>query len=557
VKIIAIIARVLAIGIAVLGVVDPAMTSLREGSPDIALVGDSTIARQVRDRLGDNYRVVDGAWDKASATIIVGNALADRIPAGRVFAVRDSSVAVERFVVPAEVTSAARIPIAVRAPNAIVKLHANNAVVDSVIPRGVIPSEAPVPRSGSDEGRDPHLTFAPWSPGVFTLEARAHRGNDSASVFAITNVVDRSHAVLFFDRRPSWMSTFVRRSLEADRRFSVASRVVTSRNVSTSAGQPPSSLADPGVLELYDVIVIGAPTALTAGDVAGLEQFLRRRGGAVVLLYDGPPTRGVHDRLTGVTSWTTRQLRTPIAATAEEDTVALRFTETTVPLKWTGIHRTIAATSRPDTANDIVWATTIGAGQIIVSGALDSWKYRDRTTSGFDEFWRSTISRAAREASQVVTIQATPNLARPGERVAIKVTVRDSLATPTVQLDSNPVQMWRGDRAGEYVGMVRAPSDGEHWLNAFAGGARVEAPLVVRGNVSRVATDDWSTVSRVARASGGVGGSLDSVVSAVKERVVRERRPERWWPMRSAWWIVPFALLLGLEWFVRRRRGLA
>src|SRR5689334_1052088 len=130
-NIVAIIARVLAIGIAILGVVDPAMTSMREGAPDVAVVGDSAMAARLRDRLGKDYHVVYGAWDKASATIVAGHALPDRIPTGRIFAVRDTTVAIDRFVVPAEVTSEARIPLSV-ASNGVVKLHANNAVVDSV-----------------------------------------------------------------------------------------------------------------------------------------------------------------------------------------------------------------------------------------------------------------------------------------------------------------------------------------------------------------------------------------------------------------------------------------
>jgi hypothetical protein len=34
-------------------------------------------------------------------------------------------------------------------------------------------------------------------------------------------------------------------------------------------------------------------------------------------------------------------------------------------------------------------------------------------------------------------------------------------------------------------------------------------------------------------------------------------RAETWHPMRSAWWIIPFALALSGEWWLRRRRGLA
>jgi hypothetical protein len=61
----------------------------------------------------------------------------------------------------------------------------------------------------------------------------------------------------------------------------------------------------------------------------------------------------------------------------------------------------------------------------------------------------------------------------------------------------------------------------------------------------------------LARSTGGVAGPLDSVAAALRRRVVGEQRMERWWPMRSAWWIVPFVGLLGFEWFVRRRRGFA
>jgi hypothetical protein len=484
---------------------------------------------------------VDGPWDRAAATIVVGNSLPDRIPSGKVFAVRDTTVAVERFDVPAEVTTEARIPIRLTAARAARELRANGAVVDTA----VILSKA----------KD--LLLAPWSPGILALEARAIRGTDTATAHAITRVVDRSHAVLFFDRRPSWMSTFVRRALEADRRFAVASRVVTSRNVSTAAGQPPSTLADPNLLELYDVIIVGTPSLLTSGDVAGLDQFLRRRGGAVVLLYDGGPTRGPADRLTGVTRWFTRGVRAPLNGRELGDTVtALRFAEYTVPDRSVGIQRPIVTTNIDDQISTIVWSTTAGPGQVVISGALDAWKYRDKSTSAFDDFWRNTISRAARETSQPVTITATPNLAQPGERITVRVTTRDTLAQPSVQLDSTTVPMWRGDRRGEFVGTVRAPAEGEHLLSVVAGAARADAPVVTRANVTRVARDEWSTVARVARASGGYAGALDSVVAAVKATVERERHPERWWPMRNAWWIVPFGLLLGLEWLIRRRRGL-
>ena len=47
--------------------------------------------------------------------------------------------------------------------------------------------------------------------------------------------------------------------------------------------------------------------------------------------------------------------------------------------------------------------------------------------------------------------------------------------------------------------------------------------------------------------------SRGRVIAALRQ----QPRPDRVHPMRSAWWIAPFAIALGLEWWSRRRRGLA
>jgi len=63
-----------------------------------------------------------------------------------------------------------------------------------------------------------------------------------------------------------------------------------------------------------------------------------------------------------------------------------------------------------------------------------------------------------------------------------------------------------------------------------------------------------------ASAHGGraVAASELSTLSAQLAAVTHaEPRLETWHPMRSGWWIVPFALLLSLEWWLRRRRGMA
>jgi len=58
-------------------------------------------------------------------------------------------------------------------------------------------------------------------------------------------------------------------------------------------------------LALFDAVVVGAPGEMTAADAAGLEEYLRRRGGAVILLPDEPVAPAPFIQLTGTTGWRT------------------------------------------------------------------------------------------------------------------------------------------------------------------------------------------------------------------------------------------------------------
>src|SRR5262249_44535190 len=148
-----------------------------------------------------------------------------------------------------------------------------------------------------DDTLDVALTFIPSSASATLLRVIAHvDGATDAAGEALVDVVDRKWPVLFYDPRPSWMSTFVRRAVERDPRFVVTSRVVTSHNVNTDAGNPPGRLDDLSALSLFDAVVVGSPAAMSADDADGLEAFMRKRGGSVVLLLDEVAS-GPHERL--------------------------------------------------------------------------------------------------------------------------------------------------------------------------------------------------------------------------------------------------------------------
>src|SRR4030095_11942376 len=72
--------------------------------------------------------------------------------------------------------------------------------------------------------------------------------------------------------------------------------------MANTAGQSPVTLRNARALSDFATIVVGAPEALTEADVTGLEEFMRRRGGRVALLYD-QRVAGRIDRLTGAGGW--------------------------------------------------------------------------------------------------------------------------------------------------------------------------------------------------------------------------------------------------------------
>src|SRR5262249_26338789 len=136
-------------------------------------------------------------------------------------------------------------------------------------------------------------------------------------------------AVLVFDRRPSWMSTFVRRVLEDDPRFDVASRTSTSTLAASTTLDAPAGLSDVAALWRDSAIVVGAPETLTDADVEGLNGYLRNRGGAVVALYDTAPgdKPSAIDKLLSVHGWQTETTPAPRTISAH-GAAALEATET-------------------------------------------------------------------------------------------------------------------------------------------------------------------------------------------------------------------------------------
>jgi len=250
------------------------------------------------------------------------------------------------------------------------------------------------------------------------------------------------------------------------------------------------------------------------------------------------------------------------------------------PVRFPANAHIIAKTSRnpKHSASDVpaVWRTAVGAGRLVISGALDAWRFRDR--SGFDGFWRDLIAETAESSRPPMGIRLSNNTPRPGEQIDVSATARDvalqepntarpsqttvvgTLASSDATSQPTTFHVWPGDGVGDLRGVIRAPdTPGVYQLSVSADGMTTTAPFVVIADASHPTPDDRDLVTIWTQARGGRALPANRLADLPAEiqRAIRPRpRRETWYPMRSAWWIVPFAILLSAEWWLRRASGL-
>jgi len=399
--------RAIAWAIAAAGVVDPVFTISRPVKPEVALVADRrlpdpALVDRVEAALASQFTIVRGPSFGAAAVVSVGYQLPRGVTAGaeKGFAVspepRSPFIAIAAATAPANALLQARTPIDLRIRTVAAR---GKTLIVTLRREGVAVNEARLTIEGDDTVEHARLESVATSPGVVTLDvdARIDGSVATAPVNAklTQNVLDERWAVLSFDRRPSWMATFVRRALETDPRFVVTSRVATSRGApAVTAGDPPAALSKLPSLELFQVVIVGAPEELTGDDEAGLRRFMQERGGSVVLLLD-QPSPAAHSTafrsLTGVPQWILREKAEPWGTPS----ASAVLTPPALP-DW-------AEAEEPSNAKPAevptVWRTSVGRGSLVVSGALDAWRFRDAHDQSFAAYWRGVVSRAGEAAS--------------------------------------------------------------------------------------------------------------------------------------------------------------
>ena len=424
-----------------------------------------------------------------------------------------------------------------------------------VLDEGAIVGSAQI-EWADEQTRSVDVAWWPIGSGARTLriEAVPQAGEPTLDNAIDVGVAVRSGRapVLVFDARPSWNSTFVRRALEDDPRFAVEHRARIAPALETGT---PRARLDAAALDRAAVVIVGGLDALTAADVALLDRFTRIRGGTLILLPERPPAESMSAIVAG--NWTEQLVAEParIGPLRASETLQLRS-----PLA-------AATVIGQSGAFPAIVSTPAGDGRVVVSGAMDAWRYRHLDASAFDKFWQSLAAEgAAAGAPSRVTFDR--DLAVPGSRA--HVTLRHRAMTPSPAVEASAVwrcgggparsiRVWPTGTLGDFVGEVPVGTSEACHLEATINDQIVAAGMAVAARPARAISATLAKLERTAATSGAVVSSAGDEVAVARAVAAASRDSSRIvsvYPMRTAWWLLPFAGCLSIEWWLRRRAGL-
>jgi hypothetical protein len=564
--------RVIAILVALGGVLDPAVSLSRtvptpvrvhvdRSDPDAADV-EARLRAAVKDRLE-----FAGPGD-AEAHVVVGGAR----PETQAFSKPVSLITLQEesgteiVAVPSvmyvPVNSSASIAVTIRARG----LSGQSSVV--VLEDGQVELARAEYRWRGNETATIQLPYLALTTGAQRLTVRVEPAKGERRLF--DNRVDvlamaepRQGRIAVIEPRPSWPAGFVRRELENDPAFRVASNLRTSTDVATHAGESPRAVTLDQLLP-FEVVIAGAPEELRAAEVDALRRFADLRGGTVVLLPDRRPSGAYTELLPGTAA---EQL---LAEPRLLEPAGIPASEIVSVPQAAGVRPLASLNGAP-----VIFSWPLGGGRLLFSGALDAWRYRADPRSRAREFWRDAIMTAALAAPPRVRLEVEPAVVRSGRTVRVVARVRPTELT-AAEGDREGVSFaieahvtdprGRDDIVrlhptmsnGTLEGSIATSLPGVYGVTvSLANGARSQTTFVADDGAFAL-SDSGDVLERVPELTGGVVAA-SSDLSPLVRHLSEMPRPSRRvvaHPMRSAWWMVVFAAALCAEWTLRRRSGL-
>ena len=598
------ILRFTAFAIAIAGLVDPAIPVSGFSRPRVAVVAlqpVSPAADAIRDRLvrdlSTSYEIVPEVTSDAAAAVVIGDRFpVDPVPDSLLIATVTTTqtirpgVRIVRVDAPREMPPATVIHLDVELEG--LGVSGQTTDVTAAI-AGLEISRASHRWTADDERWHASINAVPVGESPFVLRVEAM----PTLADVVIDVRRAPFRVEFYDPRPSWATTFVRRALEADTRFQVAALSFTSRGISARTGGA-ASLADPR-LDAFDVVIVGGLERLSTADARSLDRYMRERGGAVVVMPDhrieagpardlisgGDPDSGsvrlpasAPPVAVGATArpgrsaeregWqpdlVERLLEQPATLAVAPPAAAFSASELLLARSLPPGSDVVARIPGTDAAPVIV-SMARGDGRLLLSGAMDAWRFRASDNGAFDRFWQSTIAGLALAVPPPIAISVDPPLLRPGERADFTVRVRSrDVASVSASLDRDqPIRLVPDPEAGAYSGhFVAKDTPGRSILEVRAVAPQpisASQTLLVQPDVHRVRSTAAPSLGMLATSHRGIDVNPERVADLerfLRNAVASLRAPLVRHPMRSTWWILPFALCLSAEWWLRRRQGL-
>jgi hypothetical protein len=563
--------RVLAIALAVAALIDPAWTAERPAPLALKTAGDPShpLAAHVRSQLEDRLNSAVVTSGRADAVIAIDAApspalLTAGVPTHTVTASRPNVRALQAVPPPPQLRGrvvslsadiegsgvGGRTSTILVEQNGIEIARADHKWTADGVARVSVPV---LPIAADDAGEAiVHVRALP-----FDDESRA---DDNGVDVKIRTVMDQLQ-IFVYEPRPSWTSGFVRRALEEDPAFAVSSLGLPSRGLTSRTPGAPTQLSV-DALRRYDAVLVGAPEALRERDVEVLRQFMRVRGGAVVLLPDR--------RLTGpVTGLLPASGVDEVLLNAPSDVGGLKASEL-APLREPSKAVEVVAATRDGKAVIAWWPE--GIGRAVYSGALDAWRARAERES-FSAFWRALVGSAAVASPPPLSVQVSPARARPGTTIRVTARVRptefvrdgERLSIPAVTAQvfhaggvPIPVRLWPTADTGVLEGTFEA-------VRAGAYAMQIESPsLPLASTTFEVAPEaaghapSRDVLAAVASGTGGVAVDSADLAPLIANLAAHPRGSHAVpvHPTRSIWWASAFVVTLAVEWSLRRRRGL-
>jgi hypothetical protein len=421
----------------------------------------------------------------------------------------------------------------------------------------------------------------------------ADRMENNARTFTV-RVLKSRFAVLLIAPIPSPDLAFVRRAIESDSSFTVSAAL--------SAGIAGADAAFPDRLELFDAVIVfdGGGGMLTPERVRLLSSWLSKGKGLWVIGSTPPPADSEFEGLLPVIFDRTAGAAKPGGAIVLTDdgrshfiTAAgvdrevwsmlppLQSFAVTKPTPEGRVLAVISGVSGKGNPSPAVVAGARGKGRTVVVPISGVWRWRlmmegaEKGGGFFDSFVRGTVRwlTSEIEASPLaVTTDAGSYLS--GQDVRFEARVFDTVYMPIsgaeviLTVDNNPALKAVLDETqpGLYTGSLRSLPPGRHTFSASASvEGRRYADATGTFEVERFSLElldpspDPESMAAIAANTGGIAvtaAGIDSALSRISLRTVTERE-ER--DHRLAFNpILPslVILLLAVEWFIRKRRGM-